>query len=76
MHIAKVFMSGHSQAIRLPKEFQFQSKQVAMTKKGNKLILRETSQSLAEAYRRFQKMPDDFFAQERVDTPPQERESL
>ena len=76
MHIAKVFMSGHSQAIRLPKEFKFQSKRVAIAKKGNKLILWAIPQDLASAYHLLTSLPDDFFADGRQDTPPQERESL
>jgi antitoxin VapB len=76
MHIAKVFMSGHSQAIRLPKEFKFKGKQVAIAKKGGKLILWEIPQNLANAYHLLASLPDDFYAEGRKDTPPQERESL
>lgn len=77
MHrMAKVFMSGHSQAIRLPKEFKFKGKQVAIEKKGNKLILWEISKNLAEAYHLLTDLPDDFFAEGRNDTLPQEREPL
>lgn len=76
MRKAKVFMSGHSQAIRLPKEFQFHSKEVAIAKKGDKLILWEVPQSLAEAYHLLTSLPDDFFAEGRGDAPPQEREAL
>jgi antitoxin VapB len=76
MHIAKVFMSGNSQAIRLPKEFKFQGKQVAIAKKGNKLILWAIPQNLAPAYHLLTILSDDFFADGRHDTPPQERESL
>lgn len=76
MRMAKVFMNGHSQAIRLPKEFQFHSKQVAIAKRGNKLILWEVSQNLAKAYDLLTSLPNDFFAEGRFDTPPQDRESL
>lgn len=76
MRTAKVFMSGHSQAVRLPKEFQFHSKQVAIAKKGDKLILWEIPKNLVKAYDLLVSLPEDFFAEERVDTPPQKRESL
>lgn len=76
MRTAKVFMSGHSQAIRIPKEFQFHSKQVAIAKKGNMLILWEVPQNLAKAYDLLVSLPDDFYAEERIDTPPQSREAL
>jgi antitoxin VapB len=37
--IAKVFMHGRSQAVRLPKEFRFEGKEVRVTKVGDKVIL-------------------------------------
>lgn len=76
MRMAKVFMSGHSQAIRLPKEFQFHSKKVAIAKKGNKIILWEVPQNLTEAYHLLTSLPDDFFSEGRDDALPQEREEL
>lgn len=36
---AKVFMNNRSQAVRLPKEFQFQSREVFIRKEGNDVIL-------------------------------------
>jgi antitoxin VapB len=38
---AAVFMSGNSQAVRLPKEFQLQSKRVLIERRGDEIILRE-----------------------------------
>ena len=37
--IAKIFMNGRSQAVRLPKAFRFKEKEVKITKKGDKVIL-------------------------------------
>ncbi|MBV8484728.1 MAG: antitoxin [Verrucomicrobia bacterium] len=39
MDIAKVFWSGRSQAVRLPKEFRFDSDQVRIRRRGNAIIL-------------------------------------
>jgi antitoxin VapB len=36
---AKLFMHGRSQAVRLPKEFRFEGKEVRISKVGNKVIL-------------------------------------
>ena len=36
---AKVFTSGMSQAVRLPKEFRFDTEEVFITKKNGKVIL-------------------------------------
>ncbi|MBX9931961.1 MAG: type II toxin-antitoxin system VapB family antitoxin [Methylobacterium sp.] len=37
--IAKVFWSGRSQAVRLPKEFRFDGKEVRIRKEGDAVIL-------------------------------------
>ncbi len=39
METAKVFWSGRSQAVRLPKEFRMDAKEVRLRKKGKDLIL-------------------------------------
>jgi len=39
-HIARVFQSGNSQAVRLPKEFRFSVERVEITQEGDALILR------------------------------------
>jgi hypothetical protein len=36
---AKVFMSNRSQAVRLPKEFQFPTNEVFIRKKGSEVVL-------------------------------------
>jgi antitoxin VapB len=36
---AKLFMHGGSQAVRLPKEFRFEGKEVIVRKQGDKVIL-------------------------------------
>lgn len=36
---AKVFMTGRSQAIRLPKEFRFEGKEVEIFRRGGEVIL-------------------------------------
>jgi antitoxin VapB len=37
--MAKLFMHGRSQAVRLPKEFRFEGREVHITRVGNKVIL-------------------------------------
>jgi antitoxin VapB len=37
--VAKVFISGNSQAIRLPKEFRLDTDEVFITKSGDSLII-------------------------------------
>jgi antitoxin VapB len=73
MTTARIFTSGNSQALRIPKEFQFQSKEVEIFKRGNELIIREIPKNLARAFELLTSMPEDFFSSERIDLPPQER---
>ena len=39
MEVAKIFQSGRSQAIRLPKEFRFEGKEVVVKHFGNGVLL-------------------------------------
>lgn len=74
MKHAKIFKSGNSQAVRLPKEFQFQNKEVEIFKRGNDVILREKPKNLKHAFELLSDMPTDFFSCKREDPAPQDRE--
>ncbi len=72
MRTAKVFKSGNSQAVRLPKEFQIDSNEVEIIKENGTLILRpvaKTWKAYVEHGRRFtEDFPDrieDLQAEER-----------
>lgn len=39
MNLAKIFWTGRSQAVRLPKEFRFDTDQVRIRKEGDAVIL-------------------------------------
>jgi antitoxin VapB len=73
---AKVFTSGNSQAVRLPRDFQFNSSEVSIEKKGGKIILWETPENLSNAFNLLTSLPDDFFSKGRQDLPLQEREKF
>lgn len=49
--IAKVFMTGRSQAVRLPKEFRFAGKEVRITRTESGGVLLEPIHPKAEALR-------------------------
>ncbi len=75
MKTAKIFKSGNSQALRLPKEFQFHhSKEVEIFRRGKDIVIREKPKNLKHAFELLASMPNDFFAKEREDQPPQERD--
>jgi len=76
MTYARVFQSGNSQAVRLPKEFRFTAEQVEIFRQGNDIVLRERPVSATAIFDALVGMPDDFMAGGRGDSPPQERESF
>jgi len=76
MTTTRVFKSGNSQAVRLPKEFSVSSKVLEIFRRGDEIVLREPSKGLARAFELLADLPDDFFAEGRVDAPPQQREGL
>ncbi len=45
-----VFQSGNSQAVRLPKEFRFQSKTVEIFRRGNEVVLREKPRTVGDLH--------------------------
>lgn len=72
---AKLFMNGQSQAVRLPKEFRFEGKEVFIKKVGNAVVLlphEHPWQSLLDSLDIF---TDDCLAERRQPGEQQERES-
>jgi antitoxin VapB len=72
MH-AKVFQSGNSQAVRLPKAFRFACKELEIYRRGDEVVLREVSRTPLDGFKALTKMPKDFFAGGRHDPPPEDR---
>lgn len=50
--LAKIFMNGRSQAVRLPKKFRFEGTEVRIRKQGEKVILEPVKKT---------KWPDGFW---------------
>lgn len=74
MTTTRVFMSGNSQAVRIPKEFQFDVEEIEIFKRGDEIILRKRPRNLAEAFEHIPCMPEDFMADGREQDIQQERE--
>ena len=72
----RVFKSGNSQAVRLPKQFSVKSKVLEIFRRGDEIVLREPAKGLTRAFELLTKLPEDFLAEGRRDTPPQQREGL
>jgi antitoxin VapB len=73
---AAVFKSGNSQAVRLPKEFQFDVSQVEILRRGDDVVLRRIPTNISAAFDLLAALPDDFMQDGRNDTLPQMREGL
>jgi len=50
MNTAKIFKSGNSQAVRLPKEFQFDTSEVQIFRRGNEVVLTNKPQNLSRVF--------------------------
>ncbi len=73
---ARVFKSGNSQAVRLPKEFRLNGPEVDIFRRGDEIVLRERQRGMGRAFEILANLPEDMFADERVDEPPENREGL
>lgn len=74
--LTTVFMSGNSQAVRLPKEFQVADERLQILRVGEDIVLRRIPRRMSEVLALLQQMPEDFMTQGREDSPPEEREAL
>jgi antitoxin VapB len=75
MPTAKIFMSGNSQAVRLPKEFRFNVDQVDIVRRGREVVLTERPRDMKAVLSLIQQLPDKMMsrAEKLRDTPPQKR---
>lgn len=71
--IAKVFMNGRSQAVRLPKEFRFDCDEVYITKQGDKVVISPTKPTWDDFFSQTSAF-DDSYLNEREQDEPQERD--
>ena len=76
MSKTRVFKSGNSQAVRLPKQFRFHVKEVEILRRGREIVLREPKRNLGQAFAALGAMPEDFMANGRQDSAPQKRDEL
>lgn len=73
MNTAKIFWSGRSQAVRLPKDFRFDSTIVHIRRHGNTVILEPITENWAWLDRLCGKIDHDFADASREQPMPQER---
>ena len=76
MNTAKIFKSGDSQAVRLPKEFQFDTSEVQIFRRGNEVVLINKPQNLSRVFELLTGLSDDFMENGRQQPAIQERETF
>jgi antitoxin VapB len=70
---AKIFMNNRSQAVRLPREFQFTTSEVFIRKRGEEVILSPRPQDWSD-YLKSGPVASEEFMEGVEDLPVQERE--
>ena len=74
MSIAKLFLNGRSQAVRLPKEFRMPGKAVHISRDGNKVILEPIDDSWDQWFATIQGAPENLISEDREQPDIQERD--
>ncbi len=69
MNTAKVFQTGRSQAVRLPKEFRFDSTEVKIEKRGRQVILSPLDTSWNQMVSAIHAVPNDAKHQQWFEIP-------
>ena len=75
MGTARVFWSGNSQAVRLPKQFRLKSKEVEIFRRGKEIVLREKEGAMVRAFDLLAGLPNDLEVRHGNDR-PQKRKGL
>ena len=76
MKTAKVFKNGNSQAIRLPKEFQFRGSEVYIKRMGNCVVIIPKDDPWRIVEESVVNFTDDIFESGREQSPPQVHEGF
>jgi antitoxin VapB len=76
MGTARVFRSGNSQAVRLPKQFRLKSQEVEIFRRGDEIVLREKDGTMVRAFDLLAGLPDDLELVVCEKDPPQKRKGL
>lgn len=74
MKMAKIFRSGNSQAVRIPKEFQMEAEEVEIVKRGTSLLLRPKGKSWTPFFESLEQFTDDFMESGRKQPRAQKRD--
>jgi len=76
MATARVFKSGNSQAVRLPKEFRVKSKELEIFRRGDELVLKEKAVGMERVLDLIASLPEEVLHIRRGKDRPQKRKGL
>lgn len=76
MDTAKVFKSGNSQAVRLPKKFRVKSKELEIERRGDEIVLREKTGGMEQVFDLIASLPKEILDIRRKKDRPQKRKGL
>ena len=76
MQTARLFLNGRSQAVRLPKEYQFDGEDVYIQRVGEAVILFPVDKDWEVFLHGLNSFSDGFMSEERFQGTDQEREVL
>ena len=76
MTTARVFKSGNSQAVRLPRAFRFGVTKVEIFRRGDEVVLRGRRGDASSLFDLLAALPGDALPKRRSDTRPQKRAHL
>lgn len=76
MQTVKVFQSGNSQAIRIPKEYAFSDTELFIHKVGSSIILTSKDDIWSSFRNSINNFSDDLFSEGREQPEMQEREEI
>ena len=75
-HTTKPFMSGRSQAIRIPKGYRLEETELIINQIGDSLVITPKHSLQKAFFSGIAMLPDDFLAEGRPEEAPNERISL
>jgi antitoxin VapB len=76
MATARVFKSGNSQAVRLPKQFRVKSKEVEIYRRGDEIVLKEKPVGMGRAFELLTQLVNVEALKDRKKDKPQKRKGL
>jgi len=76
MATARVFKSGNSQAVRLPKQFRVKSRELEIFRRGDEIVLKEKTVGMERVLDLIASLPEEVLDIRRGKDRPQKRKGL